>query len=247
MADSAHSLRQTTAIRTRPRAMCRPPEARVHPLRCRMEIVEGSGHLLRRATAIRDRGTRNVRTLRHLRQTGHPCRLRAMAGHTVGRTDLSTRPRVARRRLAAATVEAIGTGLRRTQVNRAAQFLREVATEADRRPIVRRSICGSRSCNRVLRADILAALARHQVTVAEAEAATLRRATAAVVDTQHHLAAEAITARLVTVAAEVAASDMMMLHQFKWGRGRPWGMLCKHPSLKILALRSPIRNTKTVS
>jgi len=42
--------------------------------------------------------------------------------------------------------------------------------------------------------------------VAEAEAATLHRATAVVVDTQHHLAAEAITARLVTVAAEVAAT-----------------------------------------
>jgi hypothetical protein len=122
-----------------------------------------------------------------------------MAGRTVGRTDLSTRPRVARPRLAAATVEAIGTGLRRAQVNRVAQFLREVATEADR-PIVRHSICGSPSCNRVLRADTLAALARHQVTVAEAEAATLHRATAAVVDTQRHPAAEAITARLVTVA-----------------------------------------------
>ena len=142
----------------------------------------------------------------HLRQTGHPCRLRAIAGHTVGRTDLSTRPRVARRRLAAATVEATGTGLRRAQLNRAAQFLREVATEADRRPIGRHSICGSQSCNPVLRADILAALARHQVTVAEAEAAMLHRATAAVGDTQHHLAAEAITARLVTVAAEVAAT-----------------------------------------
>jgi hypothetical protein len=128
-----------------------------------------------------------------------------MAGRTVGRTDLSTRPRVARPRLAAATVEAIGTGLRRAQVNRVAQFLREVATEADR-PIVRHSICGSPSCNRVLRADTLAALARHQVTVAEAEAATLHRATAAVVDTQRHPAAEAITARLVTVAAEVAAT-----------------------------------------
>ena len=34
----------------------------------------------------------------------------------------------------------------------------------------------------------------------------LHRATAGVVDTQHHLAAEAITARLVTVAAEVAAT-----------------------------------------
>ena len=34
----------------------------------------------------------------------------------------------------------------------------------------------------------------------------LHRATAAVVDTQHHLAAEAITARPVTVAAEVAAT-----------------------------------------
>jgi hypothetical protein len=124
----------------------------------------------------------------------------------VGRTDLSTRPRVARRRLAAATVEAIGTGLRRAQLNRAAQFLREVATEADRRPIGRHSICGSQSCNRVLRADILAALARHQAMVAEAEAAMLHRATAAVVDTRHHLAAEAITARLVTVAAEVAAT-----------------------------------------
>jgi len=42
--------------------------------------------------------------------------------------------------------------------------------------------------------------------VAEAEAATLRRATAAVVDTQPHLAAEAITARPVTVVAEVAAT-----------------------------------------
>jgi hypothetical protein len=124
----------------------------------------------------------------------------------VGRTDLSTRPRVARRRLAGATVEAIGTGLRRAQVNRAAQLLREVATVADRRPIVRHLICGSQSCNRVLRADILAALARHQATVAEAEAATLHRATAAVVDTQHHPAAEAITARLVTAAEEVAAT-----------------------------------------
>ena len=96
-------------------------------------------------------------------------------------------------------------------MNRAAQLLREIATEADRRqadrrPIVRLSICGSQSCNRVLRADILAALARHQVTVAEAEAATLHRARAAVGDTQHHPAAEAITARLVTVAAEVAAT-----------------------------------------
>jgi hypothetical protein len=124
----------------------------------------------------------------------------------VGRTDLSTRPRAARRRLAAAPAEAIGTGLRRAQLNRAAQFLREVATEANRRPIVRHSICGSPSCNRVLRADILAALAPHQVTVAEAEAATLHRATAAVVDTRHHPAAEAITARLVTVVAEVAAT-----------------------------------------
>ena len=91
-------------------------------------------------------------------------------------------------------------------MNRAAQLLREVATEADRRPIVRPSICGNQSCNRVHRADILEALARRQVTVAEAEAATLRRATAAVVDTQHHLAAEAITARPVTVVAEVAAT-----------------------------------------
>jgi hypothetical protein len=41
---------------------------------------------------------------------------------------------------------------------------------------------------------------------AEAEAATLHRATVAVVDTQHHPAAEAITARLVTVVAEVAAT-----------------------------------------
>jgi len=41
--------------------------------------------------------------------------------------------------------------------------------------------------------------------VGEAEAATLHRATAAVVDTQHHPAAEATTARLVTVVAEVAA------------------------------------------
>lgn len=127
----------------------------------------------------------------------------------MGRTDLSTRPRVARRRLAAATVEAIGTGLRRAQVNRAAQFLREVATEADRRPIVRHSICGSPSCNRVLRADILAALARHQVTVAEAEAAMLHRATAGVVDTRHHPAAEAITARLVV--AEVAATVRLVV------------------------------------
>ena len=142
----------------------------------------------------------------HLRQAGHPCRLRAIAGHTVGRTDLSTRPRVAWRRLAAATVEAIGTGLRRAQLNRAAQFLREVATEADRRPIVRHSTCGSQSCNRVLRADILAVLAQHQVTVAEAEAAMLHQATAAGVDTQHHLAAEAIAARPVTVAAVVAAT-----------------------------------------
>ena len=126
----------------------------------------------------------------------------------MGRTDLSTRRRAARRRLAAATVEAIGTGVRRAQVNRAAQLLREVATEADRRPIVRHSICGSPSCNLGLRADILAALARHQVTVAEAEAATLHRVPAAVVDTQRHPAAEAITARLVTVvaAAEVAAT-----------------------------------------
>ena len=104
-------------------------------------------------------------------------------------------------------------------MNRAAQFLREVATEANRRPIVHHSICGSRSCNRVLRADILTALARHQLTVAEteaatlhramaaeAEAATLHRATVAVVDTQRHPAAEAITARLVTVVAEVAAT-----------------------------------------
>jgi hypothetical protein len=99
-------------------------------------------------------------------------------------------------------MEAIGTGLRRVRMNRAGQFLQEVATEGDRRPIVRHSICGSRSCNRVL----LAALARYQVMVAEAEAAMLRRATAAVVDTQRHPAAEAITARLVTVAAEVAAT-----------------------------------------
>jgi len=41
---------------------------------------------------------------------------------------------------------------------------------------------------------------------AEAEAATLHRATVAVVDTQRHPAAEAITARLVTVVAEVAAT-----------------------------------------
>jgi hypothetical protein len=34
----------------------------------------------------------------------------------------------------------------------------------------------------------------------------LHRATAAVVDTQHHLAAEAITERPITVAAEVAAT-----------------------------------------
>jgi hypothetical protein len=103
-------------------------------------------------------------------------------------------------------VETIGTGLRRAQVNRAAQLLREIATEADRRPIVRLSICGSQSCNRALRADILAALARHQVTVAEAEAATLHRVPVAVVDTQRHPAAEAITARLVTVVGEVAAT-----------------------------------------
>ena len=142
----------------------------------------------------------------------------------MGRTGLLTHPRVPRRRLAAATVEAIGTGLRRAQVNRMAQFLREVATEADRRPIVRHSTCGSRSCNRVLRADILAALARHQVTVAEAEAATLHRvpaaeaeaamlhrATAAVVDTRHRLAAEAITVRLVTVVAEAAATVRLVV------------------------------------
>jgi len=40
---------------------------------------------------------------------------------------------------------------------------------------------------------------------AATEAAMLHRAPAAVVDTQPHLAAEAITARLVTVVAEVAA------------------------------------------
>jgi hypothetical protein len=121
-------------------------------------------------------------------------------------TDPSARPRAAHRRRAAVAAEPIGTGRRRVRVNRAAQLLREVATEADRRPIVRRSICGSQSCNRVHRADILEALARRQVTVAEAEAATLRRATAAVVDTQHHRAAEDITARPVTAVAEVAAT-----------------------------------------
>lgn len=90
--------------------------------------------------------------------------------------------------------------------------------EADRRPIVRRSICGSRSCNRVPRTDTLAALVRRPVTVAETEAATPRRimaggteaamlpqATAAVADIQHHRAVGVITAHPVTVVAVAAA------------------------------------------
>ena len=39
----------------------------------------------------------------------------------------------------------------------------------------------------------------------------LHRATAAVVDTQHHLAAEAITVRLVTVVAEAAATVRLVV------------------------------------